>query len=149
MKSFLQKFKHGWPSTMQQKNPFYCCYAAEQNNNPLTEKLTSNFQEQRTHYKSSKRPIKNWATPTQLFLHGYQWKFFDCIHSIPKVMQLFFRLNQILVDSLLQLSSGYEENKNLNTKLRHSHYSHIHKCDYCLQWITDGFDIFSGFDCLY
>ena len=48
-------------------------------------------------------------------------------------MQLFFRLNQILVDSLLQLSSGYEEDKNLNTKLRHSHYCHIHKCDYCLQ----------------
>ena len=50
------------------------CYTAEQNNNQLTEKITSNFHEQRTHYKSSKRPIKNWAMPTQLFLCGYKWK---------------------------------------------------------------------------
>ena len=64
-------------------------------------------------------------------------------------MQLFFRLNQILVDSLLQLSSGYEEDQNLYTKFRHSHYCHIHKRDYCLQRITDGFDVFSGLGCFY
>ena len=50
------------------------CYAAEQNKNQLTEKLTSNYYEQRTHYKSSKRPINSWAMPTQVFLHGHKWK---------------------------------------------------------------------------
>ena len=47
-------------------------------------------------------------------------------------MSLIFRLSHILVDSLLQLSSAYEEDKNLQGKLMHSHYIHIHKRGYCL-----------------
>ena len=64
-------------------------------------------------------------------------------------MCLIFRLSHILVDSLLQLSSGYDNDKNLQSKLMHSHYYDLHKGDSCLHRITDGFHVFSGFDSLY
>ena len=56
--------------------------------------------------------------------------------------------------ALLHLTSiwvryWYIDDKNLHSKLMHSHYSHLHKRDYCLHCITDGFDVFSGFDGLY
>ena len=54
-----------------------------------------------------------------------------------------------MVYSLLQLPGGNEDDEKLHCKLMHSHYSHLHKRDYCLHCLTDGFDVFSGFDCLY